>query len=147
MEFVYIILALIAGTCAPTQAGINSRLSMETNSHVLAALISFLVGTIALWIYSTMLRIAWPESHVLSGLPWWIWTGGVLGAFFVAVTIFLAPKLGATTLMASLIAGQMIASLFLDHYGLLGFPLHATSLWRLGGAGLIVAGVMIIRAT
>ena len=58
MEFVYIILALIAGTCAPTQAGINSRLSMETNSHVLAALISFSVGTIALWIYSTMLRIS-----------------------------------------------------------------------------------------
>jgi len=145
MEFLHIIIAIIAGSCAPTQAGINSRLSMVAGSTVLAALISFAVGTLTLAAYSAILRIPWPQTKALQSLPWWIWTGGCLGAFFVAVTIFLVPKLWAATLMAAVIAGQMVASICLDHYGLLGYPLHPASAWRLLGVALIVGGVLLIR--
>jgi len=145
MELLYILIAIFAGSCAPTQAGINSRLSVAVGSTILAALISFAVGTLALAAYSTILRIPWPQAKALQGLPWWLWTGGCLGAFFVAVTIFLVPKLGAATLMATVIAGQMSASIFLDHYGLLGYPVHPASAWRLLGVALIVGGVTLIR--
>jgi len=46
---IYIVLAIAAGFCLPTQAGINSRLNLWTQSPVLAAAISFAVGTLALF--------------------------------------------------------------------------------------------------
>ncbi len=145
MEYVYILLALIAGACAPTQAGINSQLRLWTNDAVLAALISFAVGTVALAVYVTALRIPWPPLGTAVGLPWWQWTGGFLGAFLVAVTVILAPKLGASTMIAFFVAGQMIASLFLDHFGLVGYHIHPVNMGRILGAVLLVAGVVMIE--
>lgn len=145
MEYVYILLALIAGACAPTQAGINSQLRFWTNDPVLAALISFAVGTVALAMYVMVLRIPWPPLATAGALPWWQWTGGFLGAFLVAVTVILAPKLGASTMIAFFVAGQMLASLFLDHFGFVGYQVHPVNMWRIMGAGFLVAGVVMIE--
>jgi len=141
----FIILALFAGFTIPTQAGINSQLNNWTHSPVLAATISFAVGTIGLTLYAFVMRIPLPAVATLSGQPWWIWSGGLLGAFFVASTIVLAPKLGATTMVALILAGQMIASLTLDHFGLLGYPVHPASVSRIIGVVMIVGGVALVR--
>ncbi len=141
----FLLLALAAGACAPTQAGINSQLRVFTGDPTLAALISFAVGTLSLLICCLVLRIPWPAAQTLSHLPWWMWTGGCMGAFLVFVSIILAPKLGAATTLAFMIAGQMFMSLVLDNYGLIGFPEHPTSLWRFVGVVLLVVGVVMIR--
>ena len=81
----------------------------------------------------------------LSSFPWWVWTGGLLGAFFVVSAILLVPRFGAATYLVLNLAGQMITALILDHYGLLGFPVQRISLLRVAGAILIIAGVIMIR--
>ena len=140
-----VLLALAAGTCIPTQAGINARLSLWTRSPVLAATISFLVGSVVLGGYVLATRLPLPGLRSAAAQPWWLWSGGALGAFFVAVTIYLAPRLGATNMLAWLLAGQMLAAMTLDHFGLLGYPLHPMSLGRFVGIVLLVAGVLLIR--
>jgi bacterial/archaeal transporter family-2 protein len=140
-----VVLALAAGMCIPTQAGINARLSLWSHSPILAAAISFSVGTLVLIGYVLAARLALPPFGSLAEQPWWLWTGGLLGAFFVAVTIYLAPRLGATNMLAWVLAGQMLAALALDHFGLLGYPLHPLSLGRTAGVLLLVAGVLMIR--
>jgi transporter family-2 protein len=139
------LLALAAGTCIPTQAGINARLSLWARSPALAATISFLVGTVVLTGYVLAARLPLPALRSAAAQPWWLWSGGVLGAFFVAVTIYLAPRLGATNMLAWVLAGQMLAAMTLDHFGLLGYPLHPLSLGRLAGIVLLIAGVLLIR--
>ena len=141
----YILLAVAAGFCLPVQAGINAHLSQLTRSSILAATISFGVGTAALVAYSLMLRIPLPPAAALGGSAWWVWTGGFYGAFFVTVTVVLAPKLGAASMVALIVAGQMLMSVLLDHYGLLGFPMHPINWARLTGVGLLVGGVIMIR--
>ena len=141
----YILLALLAGIVIPTQAGINAQLSLWTRSSVLASTISFIVGSVVLVVYSLLMRIPLPSLSSAGTLPWWNWSGGAFGAFFVAATIFLAPKLGATTMVALLLAGQMVASLILDHFGLLGYPLHPISLGRVVGVLMIAGGVILVR--
>ncbi|MHB8709767.1 MAG: DMT family transporter [Desulfuromonadales bacterium] len=138
-------LALAAGICLPTQAGINARLSHWTHSPVLAAAISFLVGTVVLIGYSLATRLPLPPLRSVLEQPWWLWTGGVLGAFFVAITIYLAPRLGATNMLAWILAGQMLAALTFDHFGVLGYPLQPFSFGRAAGVLLLVAGVLMIR--
>jgi transporter family-2 protein len=142
----FILLALVAGLSIPTQAGINSQLSTNwAGSPVLAAAISFFVGTVGLILYITLNRIPLPPLADISRTPWWIWCGGLLGAFFVSATIFLAPRLGATTMTALILAGQMTASLYYDHYGFLGYPEHAASPGRIAGVLMIACGVTMVR--
>jgi bacterial/archaeal transporter family-2 protein len=145
MDILYIAIALLAGACAPTQAGINSQLRVFTEDPVLAALVSFAVGTMGLFVYVLLLRIPWPSFQNMLTVPYWMWTGGFLGAFLVVVTVILAPKMGAATMLAFLIAGQMVTSLVLDQYGLIGYPPHPTSVARLLGVMLVVVGVVLIK--
>ncbi len=141
----FILMALVAGFSLPTQAGINAQLNLWTRSPVWAAAVSFAVGTAALILYGLALCIPWPAAADAAGRPWWIWSGGVLGAFFVAATVVLVPRLGAATMITLIVAGQMIASLLLDHYGLLGYPVRPMNLERLFGVALVVAGAWLIR--
>ena len=141
----YVALAVAAGFCLPTQAGINSRLNLWTQSPILAAAISFAVGTAGLVAYAVLLRIPLPTLSSLKGYPWWIWTGGFLGAFLVAATVVLAPRLGAASMIALIVTGQMAASVVLDHFGVIGYPVHPINVWRICGALMLVGGVVLIR--
>lgn len=138
--------ALAAGICIPTQAGINTQLSLWTRSPVLAATISFLIGSLVLLGYTLVARLPLPAWRSAVEQPWWLWSGGILGAFFVAVTIYLAPRLGATNMLAWVLAGQMLAALALDHFGALGYPLQPLSLGRAVGVLLLIGGAFMVRA-
>jgi len=85
----YLLLAIVAGSCLPTQAGINTQLSLWTRSPILAAAVSFAVGTLGLVLYAVFLRIPLPAMTMLSGYPWWIWSGGLWGAFFVVAMVLI----------------------------------------------------------
>lgn len=141
----YIVLALVAGFCLPAQAGINSQLNLWTRSPVLAAAISFAVGTAALILYAMIQKTPLPAFSTLGERPWWIWSGGFLGAFLVAATVVLAPRLGAAAMLSLIVAGQMLASIFLDHFGLLGYQPQPASPVRVLGIALIVGGVVLVR--
>ena len=141
----FILLAFVAGFCLPTQAGINTQLNLWSQSAILAATISFAVGTIGLLVYALILRIPWPVIGTINQHPWWIWTGGLLGAFLVASTVVLAPRLGAASMIALIIAGQMTASLALDHFGWLGYQVQPISGLRILGGILLGFGVGLVR--
>jgi len=145
MELFYILLTLVAGIMMPIQPGINAQLAMVVNGPLVASLISFFVGTVTLLVYCLAVRVDWPAARELGQFPWWIWTGGVLGAFFVTVTVIVARELGAVSMLSLLIAGQMLAAVVLDHFGLAGFPVHAASLWRIVGVVLLVVGAVMVQ--
>lgn len=145
MIYFYVVIALVAGALMPVQAGVNSQLARYVGHPVVAALVSFAVGTLALFAYAVALRQPAPELAALRGSPWWVWIGGLFGAFFVAAAAAYAPRLGAATFISITVAGQMFVSLVLDHYGLLGFAEKHASAPRLLGAALLVAGVVLIR--
>jgi transporter family-2 protein len=81
----------------------------------------------------------------VANTPWWTWSGGVLGGVFILLMILLLPSLGAATLIALVVAGQMAAAITLDHFGAFGLASHPVSLSRLAGAALLIAGVVLIK--
>jgi transporter family-2 protein len=114
-------------------------------SPVAAGLISFLIGTAGLAAVALLTRAPLPLGRAWAATTLWQWSGGLLGAAYVLAVIVLAPKLGAATLVAAVVAGQMITSLVLDQYGMVGFPVHPMTLVRLLGAALVIAGVILIQ--
>jgi bacterial/archaeal transporter family-2 protein len=139
-----ILLVLFGGAMIAVQAPTNAMLAKAGGSPVLAALISFAVGTAALlvtWLASGNR----PGSGVWSGLPWYAWLGGLYGAIFVAVAAYAAPRIGLASLITIGVAGQIAAALWLDHIGALGLPREPINIGRLVGALLVIAGVILVR--
>ena len=127
------------------QAGVNAQLRPALGSPITAALVSFVVGTVGLAAVVALLRAPVPIRSAWAATSWWQWSGGLLGAVYVVATIVLAPRLGAATLIAAVVAGQMVTSIVLDQYGLVGFPVHPLNALRLVGAGLVIGGVVLIQ--
>lgn len=146
MIVVWLGIALLAGALVSVQLGVNTQLRGYLGDPVYAALVSFLVGTLALTGYILVRRLPWPDLHSAVQGPGWIWIGGVLGAFFVLISVLLAPRLGAAVFLGLTILGQLVASLLMDHYGLLGFEQQPMNLWRGVGAVLLIVGVVLIRS-
>lgn len=141
----FLLLALAAGVLLPVQAGLNAQLRSALGSPIAAALVSFLVGTAGLSTIALLLRTPLPLGRAWAATSPGQWSGGLIGAVYVLAAIVLAPRLGAATLIAAVVAGQMITSLVLDQYGLVGFPVHSMTLVRLLGAALVIAGVILIQ--
>jgi transporter family-2 protein len=143
--YFFIVLAVIAGMMMPTQASINNKLAGEINGPILAAFVSFVIGTIALFVYIVATGIPLNNLNSLKNASVISWTGGLLGAFFVASAVILVPKLGVALTFSLIVAGQMIITLVLDHYGFLGVPVKEVNIQRLLGIILIIGGVILIR--
>lgn len=137
--------ALVAGALMPVQAGVNARLREFLGDPILASLVSFCVGSVVLFGYALITRAPWPTMAAAAQAPLWSWFGGALGAFFVAVSVILAFKLGATGLMAWIIAGQLIASVLLDHTGAIGFAVREVSWPRIAGVVLLLGGAVLVN--
>ncbi len=141
----YLLFALAAGAMLPIQFGINAQLATWVGSSVRAALVSFVVGALSLFVVALAVARDWPAADRVSGAPWWVWIGGALGAFYVLGSIVTAPRLGAVTLFAMILAGQALVSLAVDHFGWVGFEEHPVSALRLAGVALLAAGVALVR--
>jgi bacterial/archaeal transporter family-2 protein len=143
--WVYLLFAFAGGVVLPLQAGINAELGHWLGSPVRAAFVSFLVGTLVLFVATALVFKPLPSWAKLGDAPWWIWIGGALGAFYVAASIVTAPKLGAAQLVALVVAGQAIASLVADQFGWVGFETKHISAGRALGMALVFAGVALVR--
>lgn len=145
MNYILTMLAFIVGVLLPVQVGVNAELAKYINSPVLAALVSFLVGGLCLILGAVIFKAPLPTLNQVTSLPPWLWGGGMIGAAVVLGSILAGPKIGALTLVSLLLAGQLIASILIDHYGWLGFPVQKMNIQRLLGVLLLVGGFLLVR--
>jgi bacterial/archaeal transporter family-2 protein len=138
------ILGIVSGFGLTLQIGMNSRLRTVLQSANTAALVSFLVGTVALVGLLIATRAPLPDRDTLAAVPLWAWFGGLMGAFYVAISTVVASQLGTTSLLGLALAGQLAMALVADHYGWMGLPEHPITLTRMAGVALLAAGVWLI---
>jgi bacterial/archaeal transporter family-2 protein len=134
----------VAGMLNAFQSGANATLSKTLEQPFLAALIILGVSATAfLEIGAVTGHLAWPEPEKWGRVPWWAWFGGLLGSSVLASHLFVAHQIGAGPYMGITVTAAVV-SLVLDHFGLVGFEEHPANLWRIFGAGLMIAGVGLI---
>ena len=140
-----ITLAFAAGISIIIQQALNANLRHALDSAAWSGFASYFVGVICMAVLAVALRDPVPSAAVASRIPWWAWSGGLFGAIFIGLAIYLIPILGAATFISVLIAGQMLTSVAFDHFGWLGLEQRTVDLPRLIGASLLIAGVILIR--
>lgn len=139
------LLALGAGISVAVQQVLNGNLRSALNSPGWAGLVSYLGGLLTMCVVLVVRREPVPSWKLVSAVPWWAWSGGFLGGVFILLMILLLPSLGAATLLALVVAGQMTAGIAMDHFGVFGLPAHPVSVSRLIGIALVIGGVLLIK--
>jgi transporter family-2 protein len=138
-----VLFALVAGLFLPVQAGVNTRLAHFVGGPVRASMVSFAIGAIVL--FAVVLLFYRSGAVHARSAPWWAWTGGLLGAFYVTATVVVPVRIGAAPFFGILVAAQLLMGLAIDRFGLIGFPERALSPGRIAGAVLLVAGALMVR--
>ncbi len=146
MQLPYYLLAIIIGLIVPLQSAVNNQLKgVIGGSTLLAALLSFSIGTLTLALCAILSGQKWTGLSQLGQASWWQLTGGLMGALFVFGTTLLAPRIGVAAMVSLIVAGQITASLLFDRFGILGLPMREIGSLRILGAVFIAVGVLLVN--
>ena len=147
----WIILALLAGAVLPVQGAINGLLRSDIGATFVVGTVSFAVATLSM---ATVLLITIaltdapkPRLTGLAKMPWWGWLGAVCGATYVTTVFTAIPVIGTAAAVGLTVAGQQIASLFVDRYGWFRLPQREISGMRFSGVALLLIGVAVIQSS
>jgi transporter family-2 protein len=140
-----LLLGIAAGVSIVIQQVLNANLRGALDSTAWSGFASYFVGVACMAVLVVVLQDPLPPATLTARVPWWAWSGGLFGAIFIGLAILLVPKLGAATFLALVVAGQMLASVTFDHFGLLGLAQRSFDLPRLIGVVLLIGGVILIR--
>ena len=141
----FISTAFITGSLIPLQLVFNAQLGAITKSPYSATLIVFVIGLLAMVLVVLVLRPAFPTLQELANAPPTVFLGGIIAAFYMVATIFVAPKLGVGLTTALILCGQLVMALLLDHLGAFGNSQVSLNLWRVAGVLMMLGGVLAIK--
>jgi bacterial/archaeal transporter family-2 protein len=139
------VLAVLAGASVAIQQVLNANLRMALNSAAWSGFVSYAIGVACMALLALALHDPVPSVAVAGRIPSWAYSGGLFGAIFIGLAIFLVPKLGAATFIVLLVTGQMLASVIFDHFGWLGLAQRPIDPPRLTGIALLIGGCLLIR--
>ena len=140
-----LLLAAFAGAVVPFQSAINVNLGRGLGHPLWATLASLVVSILVLLPIMLAMRLPLPSLAFIARAPMWMWAGGACGVCFMSLALVLLPRLGASGFMALALAGQVVASLLLDHFGWFGLVERQVTLPKLLGAVLLIGGVVLIQ--
>jgi transporter family-2 protein len=147
-RWAWVALAVIGGAVLPIQGAINAQLRADLDAPITVGAWSFIVAAAAM-LAVLAVNVAGdrrkPRLDGLRAVPWWGWLGGLCGATYVTSVFLLIPEIGVSATIALTVAGQQLASVFVDRYGLLRLPRRPISRVRLGGVAALLVGVALIQ--
>ncbi len=133
-----VLIALAGGAAVGMSRSINGRLTMDRGAFR-ASFWNHFIGFLLLSVFVAL--FARDGLVMLGQVPAWAFTGGMVGAVFVAISSYVFPRIGAARSALLIIGGQMIAGLAIDY-------LRGTAHFHIGqpaGVGLILLGIYLTR--
>jgi transporter family-2 protein len=141
----FCLLAAGAGVCISVQAAANSKFRENLHNPAYAVFFSICGTVVVACVAMALLRPPAPSAAAIRDTQWWNWVGGPLGALIVLAGAMLTRYLGAGAFIALVVAGQVISSLLLDHFALMGLKEQPLTPGRALGALLVIAGAVCVK--
>ena len=136
--------AIAAGILNTIQSGANVTLSKTLEQPVASLFVVTLMSAATYVVASFFIGFGLPTMDRVAAVPWWGWIGGVFGGIYVLSMVFVAGKVGAAAFMGLTVTSALVTSLVLDHFGWLGFDVHAAGIARIAGGALMVGGLVLV---
>ena len=141
MSFLF---GILAGFVMPLQTSINTRLRRSLGTPFRASGVNFFVGLCFLVVLSFLLCDGLIPFRKLAGQPVWMFLGGFCGVTVLTGNLVLFPILGATQTIVFPLFGQIVMGILIDTFGWFRGDVVPLTLWRVLGAALVFAGVVLV---
>jgi transporter family-2 protein len=140
-----LIWAALAGAFIPVMAILNGRLGKSMGEALHASVILFGVGFLFCLTVALVLTKSLPHATDLANAKPIEYLGGFIVGFYVISATLLAPRIGLANFIVCAVSAQIIISVVIDHFGLLGAMVRPVSVTRLVGIGLLIAGIIVTQ--
>ncbi len=135
--------AIVSGALVALQARLNGELGRRLDDALLAALISFATGLVAVVLVVAARPAARAALGKVRDTTRWQRLGGLGGASLVAVGAYAAPQIGVALLTVGIVAGQTTGGLLVDRIGLGPAGPRPFTGARVGGAAICLVAVTV----
>lgn len=133
-----ILIGLIGGIAVGLQAPMASMITQRLGtleSVFIVHLGGALIALLPLLFYGGGKLAQWKE------LPWYTLLAGAFGLVVLGAISYMIPRVGVAAAVITIVAGQMLVSTVLDHYGWLGGMGRPMDLTRAIGLAVVLVGV------
>jgi bacterial/archaeal transporter family-2 protein len=142
MKVQFYLLGMVLGVVLAVHLAMNGKVGSAINNARVGNALFWCIGALGAVIIGAT---GWKPGALdpVKGVHPLLLTAGLFGAMLVFAIAWLIPAAGASTVMMTLIAGQVLAGMAMSHFGMLGSPVQAVSLTNIGGAALMLLGVVL----
>ena len=135
-----ILVGLLSGVAVGMQSPLASMITQRLGMFE-SIFIIHLGGTLVAVIPLVILRGG--DLGNWHSLPWYALVAGALGLVVVGGVSFMIPRIGVAASITLIIAGQLVISSVLDHYGLLGVHIRTMDWQRVLGLIIVFVGALL----
>ena len=115
LSIIAVLAGCIAGAVVGFQRALNGEINEYSHQSFTTSLLNFITGT-SLLVILILIGLATNQMSLvaLPTGPWWIYTGGLIGIFYIAFTSTIVQHLGVLTFTLFSVGGQLVGSLVID---------------------------------
>ena len=143
MDSIFLILLALLGGIAITLQGRFMGLMDQSIGTRESVFITYAGGGLVVTVLMLIMRGGNLRAAASASIPWYAFTAGLLGLIIVGTIGYTIPRLGLTTALTLVIAGQFLLSLLIDHFGWFGAPVRTLEWSRLFGILILLLGVWL----
>lgn len=141
MKSLFYVLAFSAGVALSLEGAMYASLG-ETIGKLESSLYNFAVGTIILGV--ALLFFGKGKLSYTKEAPKWQLTGGLLGLIYLTILVVGIPLIGVGMAMSSVVVGQLIMSMVIEHNSWLGSPKVTVRKEKIIAVALMIVSLFLI---
>lgn len=136
-----IVIALLSGALMSVQGVFNTAVTKQTSIWVSSGWVQLTAFAVCvlMWLFSGRQQI----SGLWQVQPWYMLTGGVLGALITYTVIKSVDGLGPARSALLIVVSQIIVAYAIEVFGLFGMEKAGFEWRKLIGAAVAIAGIVI----
>ncbi len=138
-----LILALISGIAMAVQGGINSALGKIVGLLEATFIVHF-TAAIFVGVMLFILNMGGNGFTKISDVPWYLWSGGLIGVLITYGVVASIPKVGVSVATTAIIVGQVTTAMLIDYFGFFGLEKISISWIKFLGVVLLALGARLM---
>ena len=137
--------ALVAGSFIPLVGILNGRAGRVLGDPLFACVLVFIVGLVLAIAVTAFTGRGMPDFQSFGQLKGIEYFAGFVVVFYVLSATVLAGKIGVDNFILMAVTGQIMSSMMIDHLGLFRAPIRPINFLQIGGAIMLLGGLVITQ--
>ncbi|MGX4599985.1 DMT family transporter [Faecalimicrobium sp. JNUCC 81] len=134
------IISVFTGALLALMVSLNGTVGKASGNYA-SSVIIHIIGLVGIII---VLIATKSKIKNLKGIPFYMFTGGLIGVLTVIFSNISFAKLGVSLTISLGLFGQLITSIIIDHFGYFNLPVNKFNKKKIIGFVIIILGIFVM---